>query len=106
VRPLSVVVTLATRIKDPTIKTVVFSQFTKFLDVIQYHLRKQGYLFVRLDGTMSLKQRDSTLEAFSNSPKHTIMLASLAVCSVGVTPSVTYLIVVESGGSKSGYFGR
>jgi SWI/SNF-related matrix-associated actin-dependent regulator of chromatin subfamily A3 len=63
----------------------VFSQFTKFLDIIQVHLKKEGYEFVRVDGSMGLNQRDAMLERFSKSPKHTIMLASLAVCSVGVS---------------------
>ncbi len=75
---------VATREKDPTIKTVVFSQFTKFLNIIQIHLQKRGFKFVRLDGTMNLKQRDNALDLFSEEPKFTIMLASLAVCSVGV----------------------
>ena len=79
-----ILTSIATREKDPTIKTVVFSQFTKFLDIIQIHLQKRGFKFVRLDGTMNLKQRDNALDMFSEEPKFTIMLASLAVCSVGV----------------------
>jgi SWI/SNF-related matrix-associated actin-dependent regulator of chromatin subfamily A3 len=78
------VVTVATRVKDPSVKTIVFSQFTKFLDVVEHHLEKRGFVFVRLDGTMSLRKRDDALDTFSTSPKHTVMLASLAVCSVGV----------------------
>src|SRR5208282_2753037 len=78
---------LATRNKDPTIKTIIFSQFTKFLDVIQCHLQNRGYKFVRLDGSMNIRKRDDALDAFSTSPQHTIMLASLAVCSVGVSSS-------------------
>jgi len=75
---------VATWVKDSSVKTVVFSQFTKFLDIIATHLRKRGYDFVRLDGSMTINQRDSALNTFSTSPTHTILLASLAVCSVGV----------------------
>jgi SWI/SNF-related matrix-associated actin-dependent regulator of chromatin subfamily A3 len=77
---------VATRAKDSSVKTVVFSQFTKFLDVIECHLKKRGLTYVRLDGSMNLRRRDEALETFSTSPRHTIMLASLAVCSVGVRP--------------------
>lgn len=75
---------LATREKDETVKTIVFSQFTNFLDIIQFHLEKRGFKFVRLDGSMTVQKRDVALHTFSSSPTHTIMLASLAVCSVGV----------------------
>ena len=81
---LFLIVMVATRNKDPSVKTIVFSQFTKFLDIIQCHLEKRGFVFVRLDGSLSLRKRDDALDTFSTSPKHTIMLASLAVCSVGV----------------------
>jgi SWI/SNF-related matrix-associated actin-dependent regulator of chromatin subfamily A3 len=84
IQPYSSIVMVATRTKDPSVKTIVFSQFTKFLDVIQCHLEKRGFTFVRLDGSMSLRKRDDALDTFSTSPKHTIMLASLGVCSVGV----------------------
>jgi SWI/SNF-related matrix-associated actin-dependent regulator of chromatin subfamily A3 len=80
---------IATRTKDPSVKTIVFSQFTKFLDIIQLHLGKRGFKFVRLDGSMTPSKRDIALTTFSESPTHTIMLASLAVCSVGV-PSLPY----------------
>jgi SWI/SNF-related matrix-associated actin-dependent regulator of chromatin subfamily A3 len=84
----------------------VFSQFTKFLDVIQCHLVKKGFTFVRLDGSMTVAKRDIALNTFSTSPTHTIMLASLAVCSVGVIFPWVLLMVVESCGGESGYFGR
>jgi SWI/SNF-related matrix-associated actin-dependent regulator of chromatin subfamily A3 len=84
IHPYFSMVMIATRTKDPSVKTIVFSQFTKFLDVIQCHLERRGFTFVRLDGSMSLRKRDDALDTFSTSPKHTIMLASLGVCSVGV----------------------
>ena len=43
----------ALREKDPSIKSLVVSQFTSFLDVIQRPLRKDGFSFTRLDGTMN-----------------------------------------------------
>ena len=43
----------ALREKDPSIKSLVVSQFTSFLDVIQRPLRKDGFSFTRLDGTMT-----------------------------------------------------
>ncbi|KAI4745354.1 SNF2 family DNA-dependent ATPase domain-containing protein [Aureobasidium sp. EXF-12298] len=65
-------------------KTVVFSHWTKFLDIVQARLDRDGYKYCRLDGTMSVRLRDSALHALEEDPDCTIMLASLGVCSVGL----------------------
>jgi SWI/SNF-related matrix-associated actin-dependent regulator of chromatin subfamily A3 len=69
---------------DPTNKTIVFSQWTSFLDILEPHLTHHGFKYVRIDGSMSAPQRDIALEALDSDPATTIMLASLAVCSVGL----------------------
>ncbi|KAH0173538.1 SNF2 family DNA-dependent ATPase domain-containing protein, partial [Aureobasidium melanogenum] len=65
-------------------KTVVFSQWTKFLDIVQARLDREGFKYCRLDGTMSARLRDQALHALEDDPDCTIMLASLGVCSVGL----------------------
>ncbi|KAL4735333.1 DNA repair protein rad5 [Aspergillus similis] len=46
-------------------KSVVFSQFTSFLDLIGPQLTKAGIPFVRLDGTMAQKARAEVLAQFT-----------------------------------------
>ena len=75
---------LAASAKDKTNKTVIFSQWTSFLDLIQVHLTAAGYKYTRIDGSMSAIARDAALEALDNDPETTIMMASLSVCSVGL----------------------
>ncbi|KAF1360134.1 hypothetical protein EJ07DRAFT_177456 [Lizonia empirigonia] len=75
---------LAASSKDKTNKTIIFSQWTSFLDLIQVHLASAGYKYTRIDGSMSAVARDASLEALDNDPETTIMLASLSVCSVGL----------------------
>lgn len=70
--------------RDVTNKTIVFSQWTSFLDLLQPHLALQGLRLARIDGSMLAAQRDSALHAFDSSPEITMMLASLAVCNVGL----------------------
>lgn len=65
-------------------KTVVFSQWCKFLDLVQARLDEGGFKYCRLDGTMSAQNRDKALRALENDPDCTVMLASLGVCSVGL----------------------
>ncbi|KAL1654740.1 hypothetical protein SLS61_002489 [Didymella pomorum] len=75
---------LAASAKDKTNKTIIFSQWTSFLDLVQVHLASAGYKSTRIDGSMSAVTRDAALEVLDNDPDTTIMLASLSVCSVGL----------------------
>lgn len=66
-------------------KSVVFSQFTGMLDLIEVILERDGFKFLRLDGTHSQASREHTLTAFK-APDHpaTVMLISLRAGGVGL----------------------
>lgn len=53
------------RRQDSTTKSIVFSQFVNFLDLIAYRLQKAGFTVCRLEGTMSPQARDATIKYFS-----------------------------------------
>ena len=65
-------------------KTVVFSQWTSFLNIVETQLYKHGLNFTRIDGKMSAARRDAAIETLNTDPSCKILLASLAVCSVGL----------------------
>lgn len=65
-------------------KVVIFSQWTSFLNIIEHQLQEQGWKYARIDGRMKANQRDVAMTALSEDPDCRIMLASLAVCSVGL----------------------
>ncbi|ETI23510.1 hypothetical protein G647_05312 [Cladophialophora carrionii CBS 160.54] len=69
---------------DADVKTVVFSQWTSFLDLVQTQLLRHGLNFTRLDGKMNSSRRDAAIESFNSDSSCKIMLASLSVCSVGL----------------------
>ncbi|OAP61228.1 hypothetical protein AYL99_03429 [Fonsecaea erecta] len=69
---------------DPRVKTVVFSQWTSFLNLVESQLIRHGLQFTRLDGTMNSTKRDAAIESLNSDPSCKIMLASLSVCSVGL----------------------
>jgi SWI/SNF-related matrix-associated actin-dependent regulator of chromatin subfamily A3 len=69
---------------DANVKTVVFSQWTSFLDLVQAQLLRQDLNFTRLDGKMNSARRDAAIEALNSDDSCKIMLASLSVCSVGL----------------------
>ncbi|KAL3474512.1 SNF2 family N-terminal domain-containing protein [Aspergillus californicus] len=65
-------------------KTVVFSQWTSFLNLVEPHLQRARIQFARIDGKMTSLARDNSTHRFSTDPNCTVLLASLSVCSVGL----------------------
>lgn len=65
-------------------KIVVFSQWTSYLNIIQQRLKDENIAYTRIDGSMSKKARDASIESLNTDPDTRILLASLQVCSVGL----------------------
>ncbi|RUS17813.1 P-loop containing nucleoside triphosphate hydrolase protein [Jimgerdemannia flammicorona] len=82
--------TTASQAKDRTTKSVVFSQWTSFLDVVGKALRKAGFHHVRLDGKMQRKKRDEAIASFQRDPEITVFLISLKCGSLGLNLTVGY----------------
>ncbi|KAF2281136.1 uncharacterized protein EI97DRAFT_497805 [Westerdykella ornata] len=69
---------------SPTTKSVIFSQFTSFLDLIEPALARDHIPFLRFDGSMSQKARAAVLEEFRSSNKPYVLLLSLRAGGVGL----------------------
>ncbi|KAH6996387.1 SNF2 family N-terminal domain-containing protein [Ilyonectria sp. MPI-CAGE-AT-0026] len=65
-------------------KVILFSQWTSFLNILQSQLNAAGIKYTRIDGSMKADHRDRAIDALDNDPETRVMLASLAVCSVGL----------------------
>ncbi|KAI0526201.1 DNA repair protein rad-5 [Xylaria bambusicola] len=74
----------ALRREHPRIKSVVFSQFTSFMSLIEPALTKANMKFLRLDGTINQKARAAILKEFAEGDKFTILLLSLRAGGVGL----------------------
>ncbi|KAK7612057.1 SNF2 family N-terminal domain-containing protein [Phyllosticta paracitricarpa] len=75
----------AARRTSPEQKTVIFSQFTSFLDLIEPSLSTARVPFLRFDGTMSQKQRAAVLHDFNTTGKRgVVLLLSLRAGGVGL----------------------
>lgn len=80
--------------KDPTTKTIVFSQWTSCLNLIQAQLTTKQIPFCRLDGSMKAPDRDLAIDAINSASGPAVMLASLSVCSVGLNLSKANQVVL------------
>ena len=103
------------RSQDTTTKSIVFSQFVNFLDLIAFRLQRAGFSvnflpfirpdlvdenlqICRLEGTMSPEARDATIQHFSQSwaiPVIALVLILLLVNNVHVT---IFLVSLKAGG--------
>ncbi|XP_037551513.1 helicase-like transcription factor [Nematolebias whitei] len=77
---------LRLRSEDGNIKSLVVSQFTRFLTILETPLREHGFSFVRFDGSMNQKKRTQIIQEFQSSAAGgpTIMLLSLRAGGVGL----------------------
>ncbi|KAI8085212.1 SNF2 family N-terminal domain-containing protein [Halteromyces radiatus] len=72
------------RSEDRTVKSIVFSQFVSFLDLIYWRLSRMGFACIRLDGSMSPTQRAAAIDHFTVNPTVTVFLISLKAGGVAL----------------------
>ena len=65
-------------------KTIIFSQFTSLLDLLEIPISRQGWGYKRYDGSMSSNARNEAVIEFSDSPRCQIMLVSLKAGNSGL----------------------
>ncbi|CAH1434556.1 unnamed protein product [Lactuca virosa] len=66
------------------IKAIVFSQWTRMLDLVEASLSQHCIEYRRLDGSMSLVSRDMAVKEFNTDPEVIVMLMSLKAGNVGL----------------------
>ncbi|TKA68454.1 hypothetical protein B0A55_07727, partial [Friedmanniomyces simplex] len=72
------------RSKKQTLKSIVFSQFTSMLQLIEWRLRRAGFNTVMLDGSMTPIQRQRSIEYFMNNSDVEVFLVSLKAGGVAL----------------------
>ncbi|KAF8978355.1 hypothetical protein BGZ46_006567 [Entomortierella lignicola] len=69
---------------DPLVKSVVFSQWTSMLDLIEDGLNENHIKFTRLDGTMQRNDRTTSMIRFKERADVSVILISLKAGGVGL----------------------
>lgn len=76
-------------------KVLVFSQFTTYLDIIQNKVRERSYNFARIDGSQSLKKRQSEVDRFQDGDAE-VFLISLKAGGVGLNlTAASYIFLMD-----------
>ncbi|KAL5580233.1 hypothetical protein UlMin_012675 [Ulmus minor] len=65
-------------------KSIVFSQWTAFLDLLEIPLSRSNIPFLRLDGTLNQQQRETVIKQFSEDSSIMVLLMSLKAGGVGI----------------------
>lgn len=72
------------RSKKQTLKSIVFSQFTSMLQLIEWRLRRAGFNTVMLDGSMTPAMRQKSIEHFMTNTDVEVFLVSLKAGGVAL----------------------
>lgn len=76
-------------------KTLVFSQFTTYLDMIENKIRVAGWKYARIDGSQSIKKRTEMVEYFQNGEAQ-IFLISLKAGGFGLNlTAASYIFLMD-----------
>ncbi|KAI9013963.1 SNF2 family N-terminal domain-containing protein [Phycomyces nitens] len=78
----------------PTEKTIIFSQFTSMLNLIEEPLRQCGFKYCRYDGSMPSQLREKSLEALRTDPECVVMLISLKCGSLGLNLTAANRVIL------------
>jgi len=75
-------------------KTLVFSQFTQMLNIVEGALRAVGILYCRLDGGTAIEDRHTLVENFQGEGGPLVFLVSLKAGGVGLNLTAANVVVM------------
>ncbi|KAF9606128.1 hypothetical protein IFM89_023181 [Coptis chinensis] len=86
-------------------KSIIFSQWTSFFDLLEIALKKKGIGFLRFDGKLSQKNREYVLKEFSDSKEKMVLLMSLKAGGVGLNLTAASNVFLMANSWDAGLMG-
>ena len=80
--------------QPPNTKAIVFSQYTRFLELIQFRLNQENISNVKFLGSLNVRERRSVLAAFKNGEAVQVILMSLKAGGEGLNLQVCVCLCV------------
>ncbi|KAI2619886.1 SNF2 family N-terminal domain-containing protein [Hypoxylon sp. NC1633] len=84
----------AIREKDPQEKTLIFSLWTSFLDLLEIPVHDAGFGYRRYDGSMYPSDRDAAVKDFMNNPNVQVMMLSLTAGNAGLNLTAASQVII------------
>lgn len=75
-------------------KTLIFSQWTTMLDIIQFHIELNGHRTCRLDGTLNIVERQKEIETFRSDENRNVLLISLHAGGTGLNLTMASRVIL------------
>lgn len=85
---------LLKRFKENGDRTLIFSQFTMVMDILEHVLENQHIGFVRLDGRTNVEDRQSILDAFYERTEIPVFLLSTKAGGAGINLACANKVVI------------
>ncbi|CBZ52150.1 putative SNF2 family N-terminal domain-containing protein [Neospora caninum Liverpool] len=81
---LIILAELLTKLRADGHRCLLFTQFSKMLDVLESWINHQGFTYVRLDGSTKVDQRQRVVTRFNASPRIFLFISSTRAGGVGL----------------------
>lgn len=75
---------MLSKLKERNHKILLFSTWTRILDILEDYLTMKTYLYVRLDGTTPIEKRKEYIDLFNNDPNVFLFLISTRAGGIGL----------------------
>ncbi len=74
-------------------QALVYSQFTKYLDIIEARIKEKGWKFSRIDGSYTINKRQKEVDAFQSGEKK-VFLISLKAGGLGLNLTAANFVFI------------
>ncbi|MBW0485955.1 hypothetical protein O181_025670 [Austropuccinia psidii MF-1] len=82
-------------------KSVVYTQWTQFLDLIGIALAHHSILSAQINGTITAQAQKKDLESFFNNPQCEVLIASIAAAGTGLNITFTNIVYLMVRGPQT-----
>ncbi|CAI9600056.1 unnamed protein product, partial [Staurois parvus] len=91
---LLLLIALLHKLREEGHRTLVFSQSRKMLDMVDRILTNKGFKIMRIDGTVSLLDREKRISLFQSNRNYSVLLLTTQVGGVGLTLTAADRVVI------------
>ncbi|CAH2315626.1 DNA excision repair ERCC-6-like, partial [Pelobates cultripes] len=91
---LMLLINLLHKLKEEGHRSLVFSQSRKMLDMIDRILCNRGFKIMRIDGTVSLPEREKVIKKFQCNSTYSVLLLTTQVGGVGLTLTAADRVII------------